>query len=219
MGFVLAVVFIIAIIASWLILLVTGVVPFNSGTLAVMLILVVVGIPLGLVLGLWFVYNNLVTVRQRVNEAWASMDVQLNRRASLIPNLVETVRGYAGHERVTLESVIRARGMLSTATSPQQAAQADNMLTGTLRSLFAVAEAYPDLKANQNFLALQSELSDVESKIAFARQFYNTQARDYNVLAHGFPGMLLARRFGYETREMFEAAEPARAEVRVSFSS
>lgn len=219
MGFVLTVVSIIAIMAIWLILLVTGVVPFNSGTLAVMLILVVVGIPLALILGLWFVYNSLVIARQRVNEAWASMDVQLNLRASLIPNLVETVRGYAGHERVTLENVIQARGMLSTASSPQQAAQADNFLSAALRSLFAVVEAYPELKANQNFLSLQGELSDVESKIAFSRQFYNTQVRDYNVLAHGFPGMLLARRFGYETREMFEAEEPARAEVAVSFTT
>jgi LemA protein len=218
MAFAFLIVVIIAVIASWLILLATSVVPLNAGTLAVPLILLVVGIPLSLVLGLWTVYNSLVTWRQRVNEAWAGIDVQLNRRGSLVPNLVETVRGYAGHERETLENVTKARAALMSATTPGQAAQADNFLTATLRSLFAVAEAYPDLKANQNFLQLQGELSDVESKIAFARQFYNTQVRDYNVLVHGFPAMLIARWFRFELREMFEAPEAARAEVRVSFS-
>ena len=219
MGFALAIVSIIAVIASWLILLVTGVLPFNDLTLAIQLILVIVGIPLALVVGIWSVYNNMVTARQRVNEAWATIDVQLNRRASLIPNIVETVRGYAGHERETLENVIQARAALQSASTTGQAAAVDNILTGALRSLFALVEAYPDLKANQNFLRLQSELSDVESKIAFARQFFNTQVRDYNVLASGFPGMLIARRFRFETREMFEAPEPARGEVKVSFSS
>lgn len=219
MGFAISVLSIVAIIATWLILLVTDVVPWNNVTRAVLLILVIVGIPVALVLGLWSIYNQLVLARQRTNEAWASIDVQLTRRSSLVPNLVETVRGYAGHERETLEKVIQARAALTSASGPGQAAEADNILTGALRSLFAVAEAYPDLKASQNFLALQSELSDVESKIAFARQFYNTQVRDNNALVQGFPSMLIARRYGFEQREMFEAPEPARAEVRVSFRS
>lgn len=217
MGFALMIVFILAIILGWLILLFTGVVPYNTGTLATLLILIIVGIPLAIVLGLWFVYNNLVTFRQRVNEAWAGIDVQLNRRASLVPNLVETVRGYASHERQTFEKVTLARAALASASTPGQAARADNFLTDALKSLFAVVEAYPELKANQNFLHLQSELSDVESKIAFARQFYNTQARDYNTLVQGFPGMLISGRLGFGAREMFEAPEPARAEVKVSF--
>lgn len=218
MAFAVIIVLIFAIIAGWLILLLTRVVPYNTGTLATLLIFIIVGIPLAIVLGLWSVYNNLVTFRQRVNEAWAGIDVQLNRRASLVPNLVETVRGYASHERQTFEKVTLARAALTQASTPKQAAQADNFLTDALKSLFAVVEAYPVLKANENFLKLQGELSDIESKIAFARQFYNTQVRDYNTLIQGFPGLLVSRPLGFSLREMFEAPEPARAEVKVSFS-
>ena len=139
-------------------------------TLIVIIVIVVVAAVLALILvGM---YNGLVRSRLRVREAWSGIDIQLQRRSSLIPNLVETVRGYASHERETLESVTRARAMLDQASTPPQAAQANNMLTQALRSLFAVAEAYPDLKANQNFLQLQADLTDTEEKIAYARQFY-----------------------------------------------
>jgi LemA protein len=136
-------------------------------TLIVIIVIVVVAAVLALILvGM---YNGLVRSRLRVREAWSGIDIQLQRRSSLIPNLVETVRGYASHERETLESVTRARAMLDQAGTPPQAAQANNMLTQALRSLFAVAEAYPDLKANQNFLQLQADLTDTEEKIAYAR--------------------------------------------------
>jgi LemA protein len=164
-------------------------------------------------------YNGLVRARLRVREAWSGIDVQLKRRASLIPNLVETVKGYAAHEKETLENVTRARAMLQQAGSPHEAAQANNMLTQTLRSLFAVAEAYPDLKANQNFLELQRELSDIEEKIAYARQFYNTNVLSYNEKTATFPTVVFANMFNFEPAEFFEAEEEAREDVRVSFSN
>jgi LemA protein len=181
--------------------------------------LIVIGAILILIIAfLWGTYNGLVTMRQRVKESWSGIDVQLKRRASLIPNLVETVKGYAAHERAVFENVTKARAALMSATTPAQAAQADNMLTGALKSLFAVAEAYPDLKANQNFLQLQSELSDIESKIAYARQFYNTNVRDYNTRLQVFPNVLVAGMFGFTASTYFEAEEAARADVRVSFT-
>ena len=182
-------------------------------------LIVVGGILVAIVLFVWAAYNSLVTMRQRVREAWSGIDVQLKRRASLIPNLVETVKGYAAHERETFENVTRARAALMSAETPHEAAEADNMLTSTLRSLFAVSEAYPELKANQNFLQLQGELSDTESKIAFARQFYNTNTRDYNTKIETFPSVLVARQFGFSNFEYFEAEETAREDVRVSFSN
>jgi LemA protein len=162
-------------------------------------------------------YNGLVRGRIRVREAWSGIDIQLKRRASLIPNLVETVRGYAGHERETLENVTRARAMLDNAGTAPQAAQANNMLTQALRSLFAVSEAYPDLKANQNFLQLQSELTDTEEKISYARQFYNRNVLSYNSSVQTFPTVILAGMFGFKTEEFFEAEGEAREDVRVSF--
>jgi LemA protein len=168
---------------------------------------------------LWSIYNGLVRSRIHVKEAWSGIDVQLKRRSSLIPNLVETVKGYATHEREVFENVTKARAMLDNAQGAQQAAQADNVLTGALRSLFAVAEAYPDLKANQNFLELQRELTDTEDKIAYARQFYNTNVSSYNQKSQVFPSVIIARMFAFLPAEFFEAEPEARQDVKVSFSA
>jgi LemA protein len=187
-----------------------------------LVIIIVLAVLLGVVLlfGLWLlsVYNGLIRSRVRTREAYSGIDVQLKRRASLIPNLVETVKGYAAHERETLENVTRARAALERAGSPAAAAQADNMLTQTLRSLFAVAENYPDLKANENFLQLQSELTDTEEKIAFARQFYNRNVMDFNTRIEVFPNVIIAGMFNFEAFEFFEAEEGAREDVQVSFA-
>lgn len=174
-----------------------------------------------LVLVFWLIgiYNGLARARIRVKEAWSGIDVQLKRRSSLIPNLVETVKGYAAHEKETLENVTRARAMLDRAATPGQAAQADNMLTGALRSLFAVSEAYPDLKANTNFLELQRELTDTEDKIAYARQFYNSNVRVYNEKTATVPSSIVAGMFNFEPAEFFEADEGSREDVNVSFGT
>jgi LemA protein len=183
--------------------------------------LLIVVVVVALVLVAWVVgmYNALARARIRVKEAWSGIDVQLKRRSSLIPNLVETVKGYAAHERETLENVTRARAMLDRAQTPGQAAQADNILTGALRSLFAVAEAYPDLKANENFLHLQRELTDTEDKIAYARQFYNSNVRVYNEKIATVPSSVIAGMFNFEPAEFYEAEDAAREDVRVSFAS
>jgi LemA protein len=185
--------------------------------------LIIIGVIVAVVVILGFIvvgmYNGLVKARLRVREAWSGIDVQLKRRASLIPNLVETVKGYAQHEREVFENVTRARSMLQQAGTPAQAAEANNMLTQTLRSLFAVAEAYPDLKANQNFLDLQNELSDIEEKIAYARQFYNSNVLSYNTKTQTFPSTIFANMFNFEPAEFFEAEEEARQDVRVDFST
>jgi LemA protein len=187
---------------------------------ALIITLVVIAVVvLLIVFWLFGMYNGLARGRIRVKEAYAGIDVQLKRRASLIPNLVETVKGYAAHEKEVLENVTRARSMLQSATTPGQAAQADNMLTGALRSLFAVAEAYPDLKANQNFLELQRELTDTEDKIAYARQFYNANARSYNEKTATVPSSIVAGMFHFEPAEFYEAEEAAREDVHVSFGA
>jgi LemA protein len=186
------------------------------------LIVAIVVIVLIVVIGFMLVgmYNGLVRGRLQVKEAWSSIDIQLKRRSSLIPNLVETVRGYASHERETFENVTRARSMLDNAGTAQQAAQANNMLTQALRSLFAVAEAYPDLKANQNFLELQHELSDTEEKIAYARQFYNRNVLSYNTKTQSFPTAILANNFGFKPEEFFEVEDEAdRRDVHVDFGN
>lgn len=188
-----------------------------SATLIVILVVVAAVVVLGIVLVA--MYNGLVRSRLRVREAWSGIDVQLKRRASLVPNLVETVKGYAAHERETLEAVTNARAMLQQAGTPAQASEANNMLTQTLRSLFAVAENYPNLKADQNFLELQRELSDIEEKIAYARQFYNSNVLSYNTKVHTFPTLVFAGMFGFQPAEFFEAEEEAREDVRVSFSA
>ena len=163
------------------------------------------------------IYNRLVTLRNRVDNAWSQIDVQLRRRYDLIPNLVETVKGYAKHESETLEKVIKARQMAIDAGSVKEQSEAENMLTGTLRSLFAVAEAYPDLKANENFMMLQEELSGTESKIAYARQFYNDSVMTYNTSIQTFPNNILAGMFGFTQRDYFEIEEAAKEPVKVQF--
>lgn len=167
-----------------------------------------------------FAYNRFVAMVQRAREAWADIDVQLKRRYDLIPNLVETVKGYMSHERQTLESVTAARVAAMDAGSVEEKGKAENMLTGALKSLFAVAESYPDLKANTNFLELQRELSDTENKIQAARRFYNTVVRDLNTAIESFPGNIIAGFFNFEPREFFEleaGEEAARQPVKVSF--
>jgi LemA protein len=163
-------------------------------------------------------YNGLIRLRNQVENAWAQIDVQLKRRYDLIPNLVETVKGYAKHERETFERVTQARNMAMNAKGVAERAQAENVLTGALKSLFAVAEAYPELKANQNFLALQEELTSTENKIAFSRQFYNDSTMSYNTQTETFPTNFIANTFGFTRREFFEAkAETERAAPKVSF--
>jgi LemA protein len=162
-------------------------------------------------------YNALVRLRNRIESAWSQIDVQLQRRYDLIPNLVETVKGYAEHEKGVLESVTEARAQAIDAQGPAQQAQAENMITSALKSLFAVAEAYPDLKANQNFLALQEELSGTEGKIAYARQFYNDSVQSYNTKIQSVPTNLIAGPFGFREREYFEADDTNRGPVQVRF--
>ena len=185
---------------------------------AVIAIGVIAGIVVIIGVVLMGMYNGLIRARVRTREAWSGIDVQLKRRANLIPNLVETVRGYAAHERQTFENVTRARAMLQQAGTTAEAAQANNFLTQTLRSLFAVAENYPDLKANQNFLDLQNELSDIEEKIAYARQFYNRNVSVYNTRIQTVPNVVIANMFGFTRFEFFEAPEEAREVPEVSFA-
>lgn len=162
-------------------------------------------------------YNGFIRARLRSREAWSAIDVQLKRRADLVPNLVETVKGFAVHERETLESVIRARGVLQQAHGAAEAAAADHMLTQALGRLFAVVEAYPQLRASENFMAIQKDLSDIEEKIAYARQFYNRNVLDYNTRIQIFPQSLIAGVFSVQPIEFFEATGLP-AEVRVDFS-
>jgi len=165
-----------------------------------------------LVLSLVFIYNGLVTLRQRVNQAFADIDVQLKQRHDLIPNLIETVKGYAAHERGTLDAVIKARNSAMAAQTPGQVAAAENQLTGALRGLIALSESYPDLKANANFQQLQSELSDLENKIAAARRFFNNAVQEYNTGIQQFPAVLLAGPTGFTQKEFFDlGAERATA--------
>jgi len=186
---------------------------------AVIVVAVIVGVIVLSAFVMVGMYNGLVRSRNRVREAWSGIDVQLRRRASLIPNLVETVKGYAAHERETFEEVTRARSALEQAGDARSAAEANNMLTGALRHLFAVAENYPQLQASQNFMDLQNELSDIEEKIAFARQFYNTNVLSYNNRIQVFPNVAMANMFGFQPEEFFEAEEEGRAEVRVDFGA
>ena len=179
---------------------------------------IVIAVVVLVLLWLMGVYNSLVRLRNQLENAWAQIDVQLKRRYDLIPNLVETVKGYAKHERETLEKVIQARNIAMAAKSVGERAEAEGMLTGTLKTLFAVAEAYPDLKANQNFLALQEELTSTENKISFARQFYNDSVMQYNTRIQTFPTNVVAGMFGFGRREFFEVKETAAREApRVQF--
>ena len=168
---------------------------------------VVLGIVVVLVMWLIVIYNGLVAMRQRVNQSFADIDVQLKQRHDLVPNLVETVKGYATHERGTLEEVVKARNAAMAAHGPAQQAAAENMLSGALRQLFALSEAYPDLKANQNFQQLQSELSDIENKLAAARRFFNNAVQEYNTGIEQFPAAVMAGPLGFCPREFFDVAE------------
>ncbi len=174
---------------------------------------------LGLII-LWFVvaYNRLIFWRNQVKNGWAQIDVQLKRRYDLIPNLVETVKGYAKHEQETLEKVIQARNQAMAAQTPHDAAAAENMLTGALKSLFALSESYPDLKANQNFLKLQEELTSTENKVAFARQFYNDTTTQYNIKIQTIPTNIIAGMFNFKGEELFETeTKEEREAVKVKF--
>lgn len=162
-------------------------------------------------------YNNLVNYRNRVANAWSQIDVQLKRRNDLIPNIVETVKGYASHEKSTLNEVTQARTNISNASTVQEVADADNQLTGALKTLFAVAESYPELKANQNFIELQEELSETEDKISYSRQFYNDTVLKYNNLCQQFPSNIIAGLFHFDTKEFFQAQEEDRAVPNVQF--
>jgi len=173
----------------------------NTSTLIVLAVIVVAA--------LWVmsIYNGLVSMRQRVNQAFADVDVQLRQRHDLVPNLVETVKGYAAHERGTLDEVVKARNAAITAQGPEQKAAAENMLSGALRQLFALSEAYPDLKANANFQALQAELSDIENKIAAARRFFNNAVQEYNTSTQRFPAALFASSLGFAPKEFFDLGD------------
>ena len=185
------------------------------------LLYIVIGVVVVLVLWLIWTFNRLVKFANRTDEAWSDIDVQLKRRYNLIPNLVETVKGYATHERETLDKVTQARTAAMSAGQsgdPAKSAEAENMLSGTLKTLFAVSENYPDLKANENYLELQRELSDTENKIQASRRFYNGNVRDMNTTAESFPVNLVAGMFGKGSREFFEISnEGERENVKVNF--
>ena len=180
--------------------------------LIIILVIVVV-----LVIAVISLYINLVKLRNMVDNAWAQIDVQLQRRLDLIPNLVETVKGYASHESGTLEAVTQARSAVMNASTPEDKMAADNILTGTLKSLFAVSEAYPDLKANTNFQQLQTELSNTEDKISYMRQSYNDTVMKFNTAIQTFPAVLFAGIMGFKQRESFDAAAGAETAPKVQF--
>jgi LemA protein len=181
------------------------------GGMAMIVFLVIGGLALLVVGWLVLTYNGLVRLRNGVKNAWAQIDVQLRRRYDLIPNLVETVKGYAAHEKETFENVVKARQAGIDASSIKEQGQAENMITGALRRLFALSEAYPDLKANTNFLALQEELASTENKIGFARQYYNDAVQTFNTRQQMFPANMVARMMGFEPSDFFELEE---AEMR-----
>jgi len=172
---------------------------------------------LAVLLGGVFIYNSLVRLREQAEAAWSDIDVQLKRRYDLVPNLVETVKGYAGHERETLDAVVSARSRAMSAQGPTDRAQAEGMLTGALKSLFALSEAYPDLRASENFGALQATLSELEDHIQNARRYYNAVVRDYNTRIAQVPANLVAGPFGFSEREFFELPQGEAAAPRVSF--
>jgi LemA protein len=179
---------------------------------------IILAIVLGVILiYLWLTYNGLVTAKMRISEALSHIDVQLKRRTDLIPNLIETVKGYAKHEKDLLENVTKARTSLMQAHSTKDKAEANNELSGTLKSLFAVAESYPQLKANENFSKLQDELTDTEDKIAYSRQFLNSNVLSYNTKLSVFPSNIIGNMFGFKPAEFFEATEGERQPVKVSF--
>jgi LemA protein len=179
------------------------------------IVLIIIAVLVFVLVGL---YNSLISLRNRADNAWAQVDVQLRRRYDLIPNLVETVKGYAKHEREVFQNVTEARAKAIDAGTVKEQGQAENMLTGALKSLFAVVENYPDLKANQNFLMLQEELAGTEGKIAYARQFYNDSVMKFNMKQQVFPSNIIANMFNFKEKEYFEIEEPAAREpVKVEF--
>jgi LemA protein len=180
-------------------------------------IIIIVVIVVLAILFFVFAFNGAVRLRNRVDSAWSQISVQLQRRHDLIPNLIETVKGYAAHEKGTFEAVASARNAAMQAQGPEQQAQAENVLTGALKSLFALAEAYPDLKANQNFLALQEELTSTEDRISYSRQFYNDSVMKYDNKIGSIPSNIIAGMFGFKGREYFKAEEGATEVPRVQF--
>ena len=190
-----------------------GIFSFNTMTILWGILIVVA------VIAVWLisVYNGLIKLRNRTDEAWSDIDVQLKRRYDLIPNLVNTVKGYATHESATFEKVTEARTKAMTAQGAQAKGDAENMLSNTLKSIFALAEAYPELKANQNFLQLQDQLSDTENKIQASRRFYNGNVRDFNIKIQVFPNNLIANMLGFKKYEFFQASETEKQNVNVQF--
>lgn len=181
------------------------------------IVLIVIAVIVLLLVAIVAIYNGLVRARNNVDNAWSQIGVQLKRRYDLIPNLVETVKGYAAHEAGVFEKVTQARSNAMQASGPQAQAEAENVLSGALKSLFAVAEAYPDLKANQNFLNLQEELTSTEDRIAYSRQYYNDSVLRYNNKIQTFPTVVIAGMFNFSKREFFEATPEDQAPVKVQF--
>lgn len=180
-------------------------------------VLVIIVVLAAVIIGM---YNGLIRLKNRVDEAWSDIDVQLKRRYDLIPNLIETVKGYASHEKEVFEKVVQARNMAMQAQQGGDAkklAEAENTLSGTLKTIFALSENYPDLKANQNFLELQRELSDTENKIMASRRFYNTNVRDFNTKLEIFPTNIIGNMLGFKSREYFEAEEAEKENIKVKF--
>jgi LemA protein len=187
----------------------------GTGMISILILVAVIA-----VIGLWIAsaYNGFIRLRNMVEEAFSTMDVYLKKRYDLIPNLVETVKGYAAHEKTTLENVIRARNMAADAKTIEDKIQGENMLQGTLKSLFAVAEAYPDLKANQNFMDLQSQLQRIEDEIANSRKYYNAVVKEFNTKVESFPSNIIAGIFKFTRKTMFEVSDEAQREaVKVQF--
>jgi len=178
---------------------------------------IILGIVVILIIYFIAQYNSLVKLKNQAEAAWSDIDVQLKRRYDLIPNLVETVKGYAAHEKETLERVIKARNMAISATNLQEKAEAENMLTGALKTIFALSENYPDLKANQNFLQLQNTLNEIEDNIQNARRYYNAVVRDLNTKIESFPSNIIAKMFNFSKKEYFEIEEREKEPVKVKF--
>ena len=200
-----------------------GIPPYSGGVtrhgedLPLLILLIIVVLVVLAVIVFIVQYNGLVRLRNRIDNAWSQIDVQLQRRHDLIPNLVETVKGYASHEKETLERVVQARNQALQAQGPAAQGQAENVLTGALRQLFALSEAYPDLKANQNFLNLQEELTSTEDRVAYARQFYNDSVLKYNNKIQAIPSNVIAGMFNFNEREYFEGEEGSREVPNVQF--
>lgn len=180
-------------------------------------LMVILGLVLVILLYIVFTYNGFVTLKNRVKEAWSDIDVQLKRRYDLIPNLVETVKGYASHEKETFERVITARNVAMAANGVKEKGEAENVLSGTLKSLFALSENYPELKASTNFLELQRELTDTENKVQAARRFYNGNVKDFNIKLEVFPSNIIASIFGFKASEFFAIGDEEKETPKVSF--